>query len=144
MAKVNVSQEIAASQADTWKVFSDPSRFDQWLTIHDKWYGEAPTDIAVGTTLTEMVTIMGMTNKIDWVVTEYDAPHALTITGKGLAGAQITFSLKVTPNGDDKSTASLDADFTGQMVVGAIGAAVERASNKEVAASLAKLAELVA
>ena len=143
MAEVHVSQEIAASQADTWATFSDVSKFDQWLTIHDKFYGEPPTEVGVGTTFSEQATIMGMSNKIDWVVSEYDAPSTLTITGKGLAGAQITFAFSVAANGDDKSTASIDAEFTGQMVVGAIGAAIERASNKEVTASLAKLADLV-
>jgi hypothetical protein len=143
MAEVHVSHEIAASQEDTWKVFSDLSSFEKWLTIHDKWYGEPPTELSVGTTFTEQATIMGMSNKIDWVVEEFNAPSNLKITGKGLAGAQITFNLSVAAGDDAKSTATIDAEFTGQMVVGAIGAAIERASNKEVTASLEKLAELV-
>jgi len=142
MAHVNVSQEISANQEDTWKVFSDLSSFEKWLTIHDKWYGEPPTELSVGTTFTEQATIMGMSNKIDWVVEECNAPSNLKISGKGLAGAQITFNLSVTPNGEG-CTASIEADFTGQMVVGAIGAAIERASDKECKASLEKLAELV-
>jgi Polyketide cyclase / dehydrase and lipid transport len=143
MAHVNVSHEIAANQADTWKVFSDLTTFEKWLTIHDKWYGEPPTELGVGTTFTQQATIMGMSNKIDWVVEEFNAPSNLKITGKGLAGAQITFDLSVAPNGDDSSTAAIEAEFTGQMVVGAIGAAIERASDKECKASLEKLAELV-
>ena len=144
MAHVNVSHEISANQEDTWKVFSDLTTFEKWLTIHDKWYGEPPTELAVGTTFTQQATIMGMSNKIDWVVEEYNAPSNLKISGKGLAGAQITFDLSVTPGGDNTSTASIEADFTGQMVVGAIGAAIERASDKECKASLEKLAGLVA
>lgn len=143
MAEVHVSHEIAASQEVVWATLQDLSKFEQWLTIHDKWYGDAPSEIAVGTTVTEQATIMGMSNKIDWVVTAYDAPNSFTISGKGLAGAQITFVMAVEANGDDKSTAKIDAEFTGQMVVGAIGAAIERASQKEVTASLAKLADLV-
>jgi carbon monoxide dehydrogenase subunit G len=143
MAHVDVSHEIAATQEDTWKVFSDLTTFEKWLTIHDKWDGEPPTELSVGSTFSEQATIMGMSNKIDWVVEEYDTPSSLKISGKGLAGAQITFTLSVEPNGDGKSTASIVADFTGQMVVGAIGAAIERASEKECKASLEKLAELV-
>lgn len=144
MAHVDVSHEIAANQDDTWKVFSDLSSFDQWLTIHDKWYGEPPTDVAVGSTFTQQATIMGMSNKIDWVVEEYNAPSNMKIKGLGLAGAQITFDLTVTPSGDNTSTAGIVADFTGQMVVGAIGAAIERATEKECKASLEKLSGLVA
>jgi len=144
VAHVNVSQEIAANQEDTWKVFSDLRSFEKWLTIHDKWYGEPPTELGVGSTFTQQATIMGMSNKIDWVVEEFNAPSNLKISGKGLAGAQITFDLTVEPAGDNASTAGIEADFTGQMVVGAIGAAIERASDKECKASLEKLAELVA
>ena len=143
MAEVHVSQEIAASQEVTWQTFSDFSKFGEWLTIHDKFYGEPPTEIVVGSTFTEQATIMGMSNKIDWTVEAFDAPKSLTITGKGLAGAQITFVLSLEANGENACTAKIDAEFVGTMVVGAIGAAVERAANKEVTASLEKLAELL-
>jgi hypothetical protein len=143
MAEVHVSQEIAASQEETWKVFSDLSQFDKWLTIHDKFYGEPPAEIVVGTTFTEQATIMGMSNKIDWTVEGYDAPQSLTISGKGLAGAQITFVLSLEAAGEGSCVAKIDAEFIGTMVVGAIGAAVERAANKEVVASLEKLATVL-
>jgi hypothetical protein len=144
MAEVHVSQEIAASQEDTWAVFSDLSKFSEWLTIHDKFYDVPPTEITVGTTFTEQATIMGMSNKIDWTVEAFDAPKTLTIGGKGLAGAQITFVLSLEAAGDSACLAKIDAEFVGTMVVGAIGAAVERAAEKEVTASLQKLAALVA
>ena len=144
MAEVHVSQDIAASQDATWAVLSDLSKFSEWLTIHDKFYGEPPTEIGVGTTFTEQATIMGMSNKIDWTVEAYDAPRSLTIGGKGLAGAQITFVLSLETTGEATCTATIDAEFVGTMVVGAIGAAVERAANKEVTASLEKLAGLLA
>jgi len=140
MAEVHVSQDIAASHEDTWAVFSDFSKFPEWLTIHDKFYGEPPTEITVGATFTEQATIMGMSNKIDWTVEAFEAPTTLTITGKGLAGAQITFVLSLEATGDSTCVAKIDAEFVGTMVVGAIGAAVERAANKEVVASLEKLA----
>ena len=143
MAEVHVSQDIAASQDATWAIFSDLSKFPEWLTIHDKFYGEPPTEIAVGAVFTEQATIMGMSNKIDWTVEAFDAPKSLTIGGKGLAGAQITFVLSLEATGDSTCTAKIDAEFVGTMVVGAIGAAVERAANKEVTASLEKLAALL-
>lgn len=144
MAEVHVSHDIAASQDDTWAVLSDLSKFSDWLTIHDKFYGEPPTEITIGTTFTEQATIMGMSNKIDWTVEAYEPPRSLTIGGKGLAGAQITFVLSLEATGEHSCVAKIDAEFVGTMVVGAIGAAVERAANKEVVASLEKLAGLLA
>lgn len=143
MAEVHVSQEIAASQEETWAVFSDLSKFDEWLTIHDKFHGDLPAGITVGATFTEQATIMGMSNKIDWTVEAYDAPTTLTISGTGLAGAQITFVLSIEAVGENASVARIDAEFVGTLVVGAIGAAVERAATKEVTTSLEKLAALL-
>jgi hypothetical protein len=144
MAKANASKQIPASQDAVWSQLSDMSTYEKWLTIHDKWYGEPPTQLAVGTRATEQATIMGMANKIDWVVEEIEAPNRLKIVGAGLAGAKITFVLAVESEGPDASVASIDAEFISQIMVGAIGAAVERAANKEVAASLDNLAGLLA
>jgi hypothetical protein len=51
-------------------------------------------------------------------------------------------TLAVEPNGQG-SVAKLDAEFKSQMMVGAIGKAIERASAKELNASLDKLTGLV-
>ena len=68
---------------------------------------------------------------------------SLRISGAGLAGAQIAFTLAVAAAGDH-STVSIDAEFTGQMMVGAIGDAVQKNATVELEKSLAKLQELAA
>lgn len=142
MAHVNVSKEIPASQDAVWKVISNPQRFEEWLTLHTKWKSEPPAELALGSTISEVVTIMGMANTIDWNVDAYDAPNTMTISGAGMAGAQITFTLSVAAAGDN-AVATIDAEFISQMMVGAIGGAIERASVKELDESLDKLATLV-
>jgi hypothetical protein len=123
------------------------SRFEEWMTIHDKWNTDVPAQVEVGTKVTEQLTIMGMTNKIEWTVEEYNPSKSLKISGTGLAGAQISFTLSVGP-GSGSGTASaevkIDAEFTGQMMVGAIGQAVEKNAAIELDKSLAQLAALVA
>lgn len=142
MAKVDVSNAIAAPPEKVWALLANPSSYPDWLTIHDGWRGEVPTEVTQGTSFTEMCTVMGMTNKIDWTVTEYEAPGVLKISGTGLSGAKISFTMSVAADGDG-SAANIDAEFEGQMVVGAIGKAIERSARKEVEASLDKLAALV-
>jgi uncharacterized protein YndB with AHSA1/START domain len=142
MAKVDVTRDISAPQEKVWALLSNPSSYPDWLTIHDGWRGDVPTEVSQGSTFTEMCTVMGMTNKIDWTVTEYVAPSALKISGTGLAGAKISFTMTVETDGDD-SKANIDAEFEGQMVVGAVGKAIERSARKEVEASLEKLGALV-
>lgn len=142
MARVDVSKDIPAAQDKLWAKISNPSTFPDWLTIHDGWRGEVPSEVSQGSQFTEMCTVMGMTNKIDWTVTDYQAPQTLKISGTGLAGAQISFTMTVQAAGESASTVNIDAEFAGQMVVGAIGKAIERSAKKEVEASLEKLAAL--
>jgi uncharacterized protein YndB with AHSA1/START domain len=142
MAKVDVTKDIAAPADKVWALLANPSSYPDWLTIHDGWRGDVPTAVSQGSTFTEMCTVMGMTNKIDWTVSEYAAPSLLKISGTGLAGAKISFTMTVAADGAE-SKANIDAEFEGQMVVGAIGKAIERSARKEVEASLDKLATLV-
>jgi carbon monoxide dehydrogenase subunit G len=144
MAKANVSKEIAASQDKVWALISDPSRFQEWLSVHTKWKAAPPATLSKGATMSEVLTIMGMANTIDFTVEEYDAPNTTKFSGTGMAGAKISFTLNVEPKGPDASVATVDAEFISQMMVGAIGGAIERASTKELSASLEKLAALAA
>jgi carbon monoxide dehydrogenase subunit G len=143
MAKSSVTKEIEAPQEKVWAVLANPSRFEEWLTLHTKWKDEPPTELSVGTQLTEVVTIMGMPNTIVWTTEAYDAPNSLRISGAGMAGAKVTFVLSVEAKGDT-SVASVDAEFISQMMVGAIGGAIERNATKELNTSLDQLAALVA
>jgi carbon monoxide dehydrogenase subunit G len=143
MPEAHVVTELPTTPANAWAILSDMSRFEEWMTIHDKWNTEIPAQIAVGTKVTEQLTIMGMTNKIEWTVEEYNPPKSLKISGTGLAGAQISFTLSVGGSGDTAEV-TIDAEFTGQMMVGAIGQAVEKNAGVELEKSLAQLAALVA
>ncbi|WP_100461564.1 type II toxin-antitoxin system Rv0910 family toxin [Mycobacteroides abscessus] len=144
MASSNVTREFPASQDKVWAVISDPTRFEEWLTLHTKWKEAPPAQLSKGATMAEVLTIMGMANTINFTIDEYDAPNTTKFSGTGMAGAKITFTLTVEPKGDGASIATLDAEFVSQMMVGAIGGAIERASTKELEASLDKLATLVA
>ncbi len=144
MAKSNVSKVIAAPQDKLWAVISDPSRFEEWLTVHTKWKEAPPAELSKGATMSEVLTIMGMANTITFTVDDFDAPHTTKFSGTGMAGAKISFTLTVEPDGEDASVATVDAEFISQMMVGAIGGAIERASTKELNESLDKLATLVA
>lgn len=142
MAESHVSAELPLSPDDAWKLLSDLSRFGEWMTIHNSWKSEIP-ELAVGARVTEQLTVMGMANVIEWTVQEFDPPSMLRISGVGLAGAQVSFTLSVAGAGAT-STVRVDAEFMGQMMVGAIGAAVEKNATMELEASISKLRELAA
>lgn len=142
MASVSVTQALTVSPQEAWDNLTNLEGWENWLTIHQGWKSELPTTIAQGTRITEVVSVMGMANKIEWDVTEVDAPHAVAIEGTGMAGVKVKFGLSVAP-ADAGSTITMDAEFNGTMIVGPIGKAVANSTQTDLEASLAKFAELV-
>ena len=140
MASVSVTQALPVDPQTAWDNLSNLAGWENWLSIHQKWSSELPEQIQVGTQVTEVVSVMGMANKIAWTITEVDVPNTVTIEGTGI---KIRFTLSVAP-ADTGSTATIDADFSGAMIVGPIGAAVAKNASADLESSLAKLAELVA
>jgi uncharacterized protein YndB with AHSA1/START domain len=142
MGRITASVDLPAAPEKVWAEFSDPNNFEKWLTIHTKWKGEVPAAFAPGAKVSEVVTMLGMPNTIEWTVDEFDAPSKLAISGTGMAGVKVGFALSVQAS-EAGSTATIDAEFTGQMIVGALGKAVEKDGKKNLDASLAKFAELL-
>lgn len=145
MASVSVTQSLPVGPDAAFAALSDLAGFENWLKIHQSWKGALPAadEITVGTQMTEVVSVMGMANKIEWTVVEANAPTSMAIEGTGMAGVKIRFTLSVAPTGTG-SEATIDADFNGTMVVGPIGKAIAKNTEADLTESLAKLAELVA
>lgn len=126
MASVSVSAPLPLAPEKTWDALSELSRWEDWLTIHQGWKSELPTDVAVGVRFTEV-----------------DAPHMVTIAGVGMAGVKVQFVLRVDPGeGPDSAVAAIDAEFKGTMIVGPIGKAVAKHAKADLETSLAAFAEL--
>lgn len=141
MASVSVSVSLPTAPEKTWEGLSDLARWEDWLTIHQSWKSELPTEVVAGAQFTEVVSVMGMANKIEWTVTAVDVPKMVTIAGTGMAGVTVEFTLRVEADGSG-STASIDASFKGTMIVGPIGKAVAKNAKGDLEVSLAKFAEL--
>lgn len=141
MAEVSVTQVLPVGPDAAFAALADLNGFENWLKIHQSWKSELPAaeDIKVGTQMTEVVSVMGMANKIEWTVTEANAPKSMAIEGTGMAGVKIKFTLSVaeTPAGAD---ATIDAEFNGTMVVGPIGKAIAKNTHADLEESLAQLA----
>ncbi|PKV99977.1 polyketide cyclase/dehydrase/lipid transport protein [Amycolatopsis echigonensis] len=143
MASVSVTQALPVDPQKAWDALSDLAGWENWLSIHQNWKSELPTEVTEGTRVTEVVSVMGMANKIEWTITHVDAPHTVTIAGTGMAGVKVEFTLSVAP-AEGGSTAQIDASFTGTMIVGPIGKAVAKNTQADLDGSLAKFAQLVA
>ena len=144
MGQVSTTVQIPASPDQVWAILANPGSYEQWMTVHTKWKGDVPETFTQGAAFDEVVTMLGMANTISWVVEEFDAPSRLTISGTGMAGVRTSFTMSVSDDGNGGTTASIAAEFEGQMVVGALGKAVEKDAQANLEQSLAKLSTLVA
>jgi uncharacterized protein YndB with AHSA1/START domain len=143
MGKIEKTVEFAAAPEKVWGVVSDPSRFGEWLGMHKAWKGDVPAEFTKGSQVTAIVSLLNMPNTITWTVDEYDPPNSVRLSGTGMAGVKVAITLEVAPSGTGTAM-TIIAEFEGQMIVGAIGQAVEKAGIQELTESTAKLAELVA
>lgn len=146
MGSIQKSATFNVSPDKLWAVVGSPARFEDWLSMHQKWKNDVPDEIKVGDTLVEIVSVMNMPNTISWTVEELEPGKHVKLAGTGMAGVKIAISVDVNGGvngGGDSSTLDLQTDFEGQMLVGAIGAAVEKAGLDDLEASLAKLRELL-
>jgi hypothetical protein len=142
MGSIEKSEEFPVEAEKLWEVVGNPARFEEWLSMHVKWKSDLPETIAVGTKLAEVVSVMNMPNTIEWTVEEYDVPSKIRLAGTGMAGVKVAIGCGVAPSASG-STLTISTTFEGQMLVGAIGAAVEKAGLADLDKSLAKLRELL-
>jgi uncharacterized protein YndB with AHSA1/START domain len=142
MGQLTATRDFTASAEDVWTLASDPNNFEKWLSLHQKWKGDVPTTLEKGAQMTEVISMMGMPNTITWTVDEFDAPSALAISGTGMAGVKVAISLTATPI-DGGSRFDLSCSFEGQMIVGALGKAIEKQGAAELETSLDNFAKLL-
>ena len=142
MGELTATRDLTTAQEEVWNLAADPNNFEKWLTLHEKWKSDVPATLGVGTQMTEVVSMMGMPNTITWNVDEYDAPNKMVISGTGMAGVKMTITIAVTP-ADSGSHFELTAAFEGQMIVGALGKAIEKQGAQELEDSLDKFAALL-
>ncbi|MGH3646259.1 MAG: type II toxin-antitoxin system Rv0910 family toxin [Micromonosporaceae bacterium] len=142
MGQISSSLELPAPPEKVWALASDPNLFEKWLTLHVKWKGDVPAEMTKGAQLTEVISMMGMPNTITWTVDEYEPPSKVVISGTGMAGVKVAIQIAVTPAGEG-STFGLSTEFSGQMIVGALGKAIEKQGQKELETSLDRFKALV-
>ncbi|MFX0578901.1 type II toxin-antitoxin system Rv0910 family toxin [Nocardia nepalensis] len=149
MPQIHRTIELTASVDRLWNQLSDINNFSDWMTIHTSFKGAVPAagEIKVGDSYTEVVTLMGMANTIEWTVREASTPEevlsakkgAFKVTGTGMAGVEATIEVGVDGTEGEVTRVDLNALFAGQMLVGAIGNAIDKAVGEELDASLEKL-----
>jgi carbon monoxide dehydrogenase subunit G len=143
MPEITTSQEIDAPQAHVWSVVSNPHRFADWNTLHDKWAEEPPATLCKGSRVVDVVKIKGIVDTIDFTTEDFRAPEFLSLSGNGSTGSSVVLEFTVSEQTVERSLVTLHIVFTSSVLFGPLGRVVERAFRKELSASLEKLAKVV-
>ncbi len=141
MARVDVSVTSQVDPETAWKLASDLSRFDEWMTIFAGWRGPVPQTIEEGTCVSSCVKVKGFRNVIHWTVTRYDEPKSIELQGRGRGGIRLGVAMTVT---DEESGTDfhLTADIRGGLLSGPIGGLVARLLRSDVEKSVHNLVAL--
>jgi hypothetical protein len=142
MATVSVSKIVPVAPEKAWAELLDLGRWDQWLTMHVSWKSAIPENFGQGTQITQVVSVMGMANKIEWTVAEFEELKRVKITGTGMAAVKVEIDFGIAPE-EGGTRATIEASFNGAMIVGPIGKAVGKHAQADLDASIDKFSALV-
>lgn len=138
MGHIEASKTLSATPEALWAVVSDPQTWDKWFSIHERWIDEPPATLAPGAKLVAKIVMLGMANKIEWVVESIDAPTKMVLSGTGMAGVKVQFTFDITA-AEDGTKFSVSGDFEGALIKGALGKAVEKDGLNQLDKTLAQL-----
>lgn len=127
----------------------DANALEDEMSLPVQLKGDRPSldEIKPGDTFTVIATIMGMANTLELTVQESSNKAEVLankyghykMTGTGMAGVEITTIMDLDGRSGDKTILDLDTQIEGQMLVGAIGVAVEKAVEDEETSIMEKL-----
>ncbi|MCP9620868.1 SRPBCC family protein [Nocardia otitidiscaviarum] len=138
MGHIEASKTLNATPDALWAVVSDPQTWDKWFSIHERWMEEPPATLAPGAKLVAKIVMLGMANKIEWVVESVESPNKMVLSGTGMAGVKVQFTFDITAEGDGTKFA-VSGDFEGALIKGALGKAVEKDGLTQLDKTLAQL-----
>jgi carbon monoxide dehydrogenase subunit G len=141
MGHVEATKTLTSSPDAVWAVIADPQTWEKWFTVHTGWLEEPPAALSEGVRLVEKIEMLGMANKLEWNVVEYDDGKKITMAGTGMAGVKVEFSFIVEP-AEAGTQFSVVGDFEGALIKGALGKAVEKGFGKQLDKSVEQLDNL--
>ena len=141
MAKLELSRDLSLSPDDAWVHVSDLSTLGDWLSMHEGWRGELPSELEVGTTIVGVAGAKGMRNRVKWTIREFDPPRLIGITGDGVGGTKYALKMTVTPTKKGCSF-TVKLDLGGAPLFGPIGAVAARAVKGDIERSIRKFESL--
>ena len=100
MSTVSETIELDCPPENVWKLIMDPTRFNEWVTIHRKICDVDDGPVRGGFQVAQRMALRGAPFTVHWTLTECDAPNLGVWEGKGPAGSYARVVNRLAPNGN--------------------------------------------
>ena len=124
MTLVTASIEIDAPREKVYDLVLDPSRLDEWVTIHRRVNSRDGGPPRQGYEMNQTLHLRGANFKVSWTLTEADRPDRATWEGRGPAHSYARTSYDLRALDGDRTRFEYENEFTAPG--GFLGAAASR------------------
>jgi len=142
MVHIDREADLPADPATLWTTATPPSRWEEWLSLHVRWPAPPPTQVQVGSTFKQVVSLLGMPIPVTWTVTRFDAPSVFAMDGQAVVGVGVAIRFDIA-EATGGSALKVSADLTGALVAGSLSRTVQKYADTQLSASIAALTGLV-
>jgi len=145
MSTVTASIEIAAAPEDVWDTVMDPSRLEDWVTIHRRLVRADDGPPRVGFEMDQQLHMRGVNVEVHWKLVEYRPCELAVWEGRGPAHSRARTEYRLNTV-DGKTRFDYRNEF--HPPLGALGAIISRAvvgemPEREARNTLARLRDYV-
>jgi carbon monoxide dehydrogenase subunit G len=142
--RVERTTHIAAPPKAVYDIVMDPGRLEDWVTIHQRIIGSAPSPLEKGSKLTQCLKLAGKRFNVHWRVAENEPCEHVVWEGRGpvASKARVEYRFAARDGGTEFSYMN-EYDLPGGPLGRVAGRAVSRVTQKEVDGSLQRLKGLV-
>ncbi len=142
--KVERSIEIAAPPDAVYDLVMDPSRLDEWVTVHEELLHAPNGVLDEGDELSQKLKVAGQKFKVNWKVSTAHRPRDIEWEGRGPLGTKARVSYDLEPRGEGTCFNYVNEyELPGGPLGKLGGKAVERTAGKEADRTLVKLKGLL-
>ena len=136
--------QIAAPPETIYDVVMDPTRLEDWVTIHQALEKAPDGRLKKGSSLTQSLKLAGRKFKVNWTVVENDPRRRVVWEGRGPVASRARVEYVFAPNGNGTRFSYLNEyDLPGGPLGRIAGRAVAKVTEKELEGSLRRLKSLV-
>ncbi|HEX2416299.1 MAG TPA: SRPBCC family protein, partial [Thermoleophilaceae bacterium] len=129
--------QIAAPPETIYDVVMDPTRLEDWVTIHQALEKAPDGQLKKGSSLTQSLKLAGRKFKVNWTVVENDPRRRVVWEGRGPVASRARVEYEFAPNGNGTRFSYLNEyDLPGGPLGRIAGRAVAKVTEKELEGSL--------